>query len=654
MTTAELYHPLAERQVEILRAQGCTAENWSTVLGTANFTPDPIHNVHFAGQVRLGRLDGRVRNAAGLEKPSGIYQAYLVDCTVEDGARIANVKSHIANYVIGQGACVEDVGILHANAGAKFGNGIEVETLNEGGGREVTLFNHLSAQFAYLQCVVRSRPALTEKLNALAGTEAAKAANQPARIGAGAIVSSVPNIVDVQVGDHAVVRASTSLENGTILSTADAPTTLGPGVIARNFIVAEGTTVGDGAMLANTYVGQGCQVGKQFSAEGSLFFANCEAFHGEGCSVFAGPYTVTHHKSTLLIAGLFSFYNAGSGTNQSNHLYKLGPVHEGKLERGCKTGSFSYIMWPCRVGPFSVVLGKHTRTFDTRDFPFSHIEAKADGRCEMIPGLYLSTVGTVRDGAKWPSRDRRKGAVLRDLIHFQVFSPLTVGRMLRGSARLQKLSDETPRTTKTVTIDGAEVRRVLLRTGVNYYQAGIEMYLLERLVTRVEAVRAGKGNLAVDADAAFSEEWIDLVGQLMPRKRFDALCEAIEKGELSSVEALDARLRELHAGYDRDEWAWVCWAYEKVFGKAPQNLTEEELHAAAQQWKSVRTKFLNLILGDAGKEFEEVTRTGFGFGEDPSERDAEFTQVRGTFEANKFVKQIRQEIEEVARRADAI
>jgi hypothetical protein len=122
-------------------------------------------------------------------------------------------------------------------------------------------------------------------------------------------------------------------------------------VQAEDFIIGEGSTVDGGAIVSKSFVGQGCQIGKQFSSEGSAFFANCEGFHGEACSVFAGPYTVTHHKSTLLIAGMFSFYNAGSGTNQSNHLYKLGPLHEGKLERGCKTGSFSYMMWPCRVGP---------------------------------------------------------------------------------------------------------------------------------------------------------------------------------------------------------------------------------------------------------------------------------------------------------------
>ena len=49
--------------------------------------------------------------------------------------------------------------------------------------------------------------------------------------------------------------------------------------------------------------------------------------------------------------------NAGSGSNQSNHMYKLGPIHQGTLERGAKTTSDSYILWPARVGAFSLVMG---------------------------------------------------------------------------------------------------------------------------------------------------------------------------------------------------------------------------------------------------------------------------------------------------------
>jgi hypothetical protein len=654
-----MYRPLTDKQVELLKAQGCTAEDWSTVLGTIDFVVDHIREVHFAGTVRLGRLAGRLTDDSGVSKVAGLYNAYLINCSVGDGVRVANVRSHIANYSIGQDAWIEDVGVMESRQQAAFGNGVAVNALNEAGGRAAVIFNELSAQFAYLQVACRSRPQVTERLQAMATAAAARARADHGVVGAGASIRSVGRIVDVAIGDAAMVYGTQLLENGTILSAVDAPTTIGAGVMARDFIIAEGSTVDDGALVVAVYIGQGCRVGKQFSAEGSLFFANCEAYHGEAVSIFAGPYTVTHHKSTLLIAGMFSFYNAGSGTNQSNHMYKLGPVHEGKLERGSKTGSFSYMMWPCRVGPFSVVLGKHTRTFDLGDFPFSHVEAKSDGRCELAPGLYLNAVGTLRDGAKWPARDRRKGTVRRDLIHFPVFSPLTAGRMLRGIEKLHKLEDNTPRSVKTVTIDGAEVRRVLLRTGEKYYRAGLEMYLLGRIMSRIEAARSQYGgdlaaSMAVAAEAVFSEDWIDLGGQLIPRARLDQLLQAIESGEIESADRLDRTLRAWHALYDRDEWAWISWASPKLLEISPAGMSPADAKDAARRWKQARTKFLNLILHDAAKEFDAATRTGFGLDGDPAARDEDFVAVRGTFEENAFVRQIRGEIAEVERRADAI
>src|SRR5690606_41712093 len=99
------------------------------------------------------------------------------------------------------------------------------------------------------------------------------------------------------------------------------------------FICSCGSIITDMSMVTNCFVGQGTVLGKQYSAETSVFFANCQGFHGEACSIFAGPYTVSHHKSTLLIAGYYSFLNAGSGSNQSNHMYKLGPIHQGVLEQ---------------------------------------------------------------------------------------------------------------------------------------------------------------------------------------------------------------------------------------------------------------------------------------------------------------------------------
>jgi uncharacterized protein DUF4954/uncharacterized protein DUF6819 len=661
VTKGGSYHPLSIDQIEQLETQGCTAEDWSRVHGSSDFSPEPFRQVQFAGDLRIGNLNGMVESSAGIAKPAGIYNAYVANCTIGNGVRIANIGSHVANYHIEDGALIEDVGTLETRAGATFGNGIQVETVNEGGGREVTLFNPLSAQFAYMQCMIRWRPKLVERLSELAEKAVAKARSDHGWIGMGARISSVAEIINVAIGPEARIAGAACLNNGTILSCAEAPTVIGAGTVAEDFIIAEGARVDSAAIVCKSFIGQGCQIGKQFSAEGSLFFANCEGFHGEACSVFAGPYSVTHHKSTLLIAGLFSFYNAGSGTNQSNHMYKLGPVHEGKLERGCKTGSFSYMMWPCRVGPFSVVLGKHTRTFDTRDFPFSHVEAKSNGRCEMVPGLYLSTVGTVRDGTKWPTRDRRRAPEKRDIIDFDVLSPLTVGRMLRGKKRLQELSKTTDRGQSIVTIQGAEVRRVLLRKGARFYQAGIEMYLQERLVSRLEAMsgkeetekKEGSG-LAVSSAAVFSEEWIDLAGQMMPRQRFDHLCDSLESKDIDSVEELRSALLQIHEAYGEDEWAWVVWAYQQHYGDSITAMSPADIRSKIASWSELRTKYLHLILGDAEKEFQQATRTGFGLVADGEQADEDFLAVRGTYEDNKFVRQMHDEIAEVARRAKEI
>ncbi len=468
-------------------------------------------------------------------------------------------------------------------------------------------------------------------------------------MGFGAKYSLGREIVDVHIGPFATVHSATSLVDGTILSCEQSPTHLARGLLPSSLSSPKEPRSAAAAIVSKTYVGQGSRVGRQFSAEGCLMFANCEAFHGEACSVFAGPYTVTHHKSTLLIAGMFSFYNAGSGTNQSNHMYKLGPVHEGRLERGSKTGSFSYMMWPCRVGPFSVVLGKHTRAFDTADFPFSHIEALPDGRCSLIPGFNLTTVGTVRDGAKWPSRDRRRGPVKRDVISFDVFSPYTVGRMIRGMQILKEYQDKTDRKVDAVAVHGAEVKRVFLRTGQKYYRRGVLMYLAEKVVARLErAFDRGQPvaeSLKSSPDAIFSEEWVDLGGQLMPQARLESLTSAVETGQLADCDAIYAEMARADQLYEEDQWVWVKWALREVAGIDVDQSSPEQLQHVADELQSARKGFLDAVLVDATKEFDRSSRIGFGTDGSHNAADEDFNAVRGEYDSNKFVQEMRREIE---------
>ncbi|NQV31664.1 MAG: DUF4954 family protein [Phycisphaeraceae bacterium] len=647
---------LTQAQIDTLQLQGCTARDWAQVTVTDTLDTTCIKNVDFSGQVQIGNLSGTIKTPQGLTKPCGIYNAALANCTVADGCRIANVGVHIANYNIEAGACIEHVGLMQTNPGATFGNGIEISVLNEAGGREIVLFDKLSAQFAYMMCLHRYRPKMVAKLKSMAMDYTESIKSDRGTVGANASLCSVKELVDVNIGPWARISQASSLKNGSILSCETGPTTIGTDVIAEDFIVAESSSVTGGAVLAEVFVGQGCQVGKQYSAEGSVFFANCEAFHGEAVSIFAGPYTVTHHKSSLLIAGQFSFYNAGSGTNQSNHMYKLGPCHEGKLLRGTKTGSFSYMMWPCRVGPFSVVLGKHSTNFDTSDFPFSHIEARHDGKCMMVPGLHLTTVGTVRDGAKWPQRDRRTGCEKRDMIDFDVFSPYTIGKMIKARTQLKDLMDTTDRAIDTVSIGGALVKRLILRISQKYYRTGIEVYLREKLVQRIEKALADKTDLkdalAVDSSAVYSDPWVDLGGQLMPKQRLDAFEDAIENGTIDSVDAFVAATRKIHEAYAEDEWAWAQAAYEQVFSVDTASMTGDTLQEAANALVKVKSKFFNLVAADADKEFAETSQIGFGQDGELEDVTNDFREVRGEYLDNAFVKDMKQKVLELQSRIE--
>ncbi len=641
------YRALTSSEVQALEAGGSWAEDWSTVRVAEGFSPSAVRRCSFIGQVRLGAFGPAVAVPGG-SLPSGVRDATLSNCTVGDGALVQGVGL-LADYDVGQGACILNSTRVSMDGESAFGNGVSIEVLNEGGGRELKLFERLSAQLAYLAVCYRHRPKLVAAIDRMADEWAAKRRSARGSIGAGARVMGCGTVECVAVGPAAVVDGAVLLRNGTVCSSTDAPTTVGAGVSAADFIIGTGSVVDGGAMLSHCFVGQGCRIGRQFSAENSAFFANCEGFHGEAVAVLAGPYTVTHHKSTLLIAGMFSFYNAGSGTNQSNHMYKLGPLHQGVVERGSKTGSFSYLLWPARVGPFSVVLGKHYANFDVRNLPFSYIDEE-DGRSVVSPALNLFTVGTRRDGDKWPARDRRAEADRLDLINFPVLSPLTAGRLMAGLAEITALYEAASRDQTYVTYRGASIRRLLCRTARKHYALAVKLYLGGLIADRLDA----GADLSAPDGVAGQGEWADLLGLLAPKSEVEAFCDAVESGEVAGLEAAEERLAAMHAAYADCEWAWAVEAWRETAGKAPAEMTPEELAAAVGDWRDAAVKLNNMVLGDAEKEFDAGTRTGFGVDGDESVRDADFESVRGTYDANKFVRQLREESEQIKARAERL
>lgn len=649
--------PLTDSEKSQLQSQGCRAEDWNTIRVTEAFLPERVSDSFFSGEIFLGRFDGSFETEDGVSRPAGIYDTRLHQCRIDDNARICNV-ANLANVDVESGAVIENVSTLAVEGETTFGNGIRIDVFNESGGRAIKIFDRLSAQLAYLMIFYRHRPELIRRLESLVDATIAAKRSDRGTVGKGSRIRNCGTLLNVTVGPFARIEGALQLENGTVASREEAPVFIGAGVIARRFIVQSGSRVDEGALLTSSFVGQNVRMGKQYSAENSVFFANSELFHGEGCSVFAGPYTVTHHKSTLLIAGFFSFYNAGSATNQSNHMYKLGPVHQGILERGSKTGSFSYLLWPSRVGAFTNVIGKHYSSFDTSDLPFSFINEE-NGRSVVVPGMNLFTVGTKRDGMKWPSRDGRKDPDRLDRIHFDVLSPYTVGSMVRGAKKLRELAGQVPQSQEYVPWNGISVNRLMLKTCIKYYEMGIQVFLGDMIAAYLESfseqvtyeeIRKGL-NTSPDR---WSEEWIDAAGLLASPARIESLTAAAEKGEVADLKDFERRLDDVHSAYKKDAFEWCVSLAAHRRSTKPGELTAGHLREILSEWKTACLKLNNMILQDAGKEFSASSTIGYGRDGGEEERRADFEAVRGSLEGNAFVQTLRRESENVSGRAEKL
>jgi len=628
---------MKENIISALEANGCTAENWSNIEFAEGFNPATVRDTHFSGKCKVGVFRRRFDLPGGVSKPSGIYRATLHNVEVGNDARLSNIRSYIANYTIGEGAHIGNVDKIYVEGETSFGNGVEVAVLNETGGREVTIHDQLTAQEAYLEAMYRHRPQLISNLKAFAARRAEERRSSRGVIGAGATIFDTGLVRNVYIGEGAVIDGAARLSNGSVMSRKSSPVVVGRGVIADDFIIQDGSSVEDCTRITRCYVGQACQLGHGYSASDSLFFCNCQEENGEACSVFAGPFTVTHHKSTLLIAGMFSFMNAGSGSNQSNHMYKLGPIHQGALERGSKTSSDSYILWPARIGAFSLVMGRHTTNPDTSDLPFSYlIESK--GVTYLIPGVNLRSVGTIRDVQKWPKRDRRPADAQLDKVNFNLLSPYTIDKMVRGIRVLEQLKSLSGATSDTYAYQSARITNSALEKGIGFYRMAIEKFLGNSLISRLEKLEKSTylSGLAPESPIGLGD-WVDISGLIAPHTSVSAILNDVESGAISSCADLDRRFTELHSRYYEYEWAWAYRLMLEYFGLKEGDIGLADLREIVQRWLDSVLKLDQMLYDDAKKEFSLSAKTGFGFDGLGATTEADFESVRGEFSTNPFV-----------------
>jgi carbonic anhydrase/acetyltransferase-like protein (isoleucine patch superfamily) len=649
MALTDRYRNLAIDEVKALAHNGCNCDDWARIRVKEGFDPSRCKNVIFSGDITLGVFNEPFIDESGISIPSGILNARLHNCTIGSNVIINNIGDYIANYNIEDKVVIKNCGVIRTEGISTFGNGTSVNVLNETGGRAVKMWDRLSAHEAYIIALYRHRCDAVRIIEKMVADYSLSHSSATGTIGQNSRIFNCSNIRNVKFGPFSHIDGAMTLNEGSVNSTETDPVFIGPGVIMEHFIVCSGSVVTESTLIDKCFIGQSCILAKHYSAENSLFFANCGGYHGEACSIFAGPYTVTHHKSTLLIAGIFSFMNAGSGSNQSNHMYKLGPIHQGIMERGSKTTSDSYLLWPARIGPYTLIMGRHYKNLDTSSLPFSYL-IESNDESILVPGVNLRSVGTIRDAQKWPVRDKRKDADTIDQVNFNLLSPYTIRKMFEGREILRKLRTEFPPGTSSFTYNSMKIAGTSLDRGIVLYQTGINKFLGNSLIKRLENCQF-KTNAELQRRLAPDQsrgggEWVDLAGLIAPKNEIEKLLDDVESGMIGSLEILAKSFLELHKSYYDWEWTWVCERIEEEIGISVNNMTVENVVTIVEKWKKSVIDLDNLLYEDARKEFTLSSMTGFGIDGGDEVKKLDFEQVRGEFESNSVVAAIQEHIEQ--------
>lgn len=565
-----VFRPLSNQEIGQLERQGCLSSDWTKIQVSQDFQ---------TAQLLRSSLNGNIK--------------------IDSGAIIVNSS-------------------LTMEGTSAFGNGTKTTILDESGSRALILTQEMTAQNAYLQCFWKQDEQTTAYLYQLFCKNADSFINDTMVVGRGAAVRHCVNIENVQIGPFAILNGVQHISDGTILSSEDSPTILGDNVIAHHFIMAKGAQLTDGALIERCFIGENALVSKQFSATDSVIFANCQLTHGEATAFFAGPSTISHHKNTLLIAGATLFFNAGSGSNESNHMYKSGPIHYGILDRGSKMASDSYIPWPSRTGCFSLIIGKHKNKLNTKEFPFSYLSAEGT-LTRIIPAISLRNLGTFRDVSKWPDRDNRKNP-LADSIIYDFLNPFIISQILSGYLRLQDLLEKDqeeflyPFEDKHIYITRKSAER-----GIELYQKALLIYC---------GIHAEKGQVAK------IEPWMDVCGLITPYRRI----QRIIRRQPDSLKVLNEELQKLTLSYQQDNKRFASALAGILLNK--KVLETDDISSLRNRSKKEIDSLKTEVLLDAKKEYEHIFKINFGVDQGKEAQEKEFGRLRGTLDKEAICKLI--------------
>ena len=588
------YRRLSPHEIETLVKNGNSCRDWDLMRVSDPFAPELVKNCEIAGLVRLGRLERVVLEHHETQVPAGIVNSRIIACDIGDNCSIQD-SAYLAHYIVGDGCILLANGEIHVSNHAKFGNGIvmegeseelrvELDLMNEAGGRSVLPFEGMICADAYLWARNRDDAALMASFRAMTEAMFDRRRGRYGTIGRHSVLKSNRVIKDVSIGECAYVKGSNKLKNLSILSSESERSQIGEGVELVNGIIGYGCRVFYGCKAVRFVMGANSALKYGARLIHSVLGDNSTVSCCEMLNNLVFPAHEQHHNTSFLVASLLKGQSnmAAGATVGSNHNSRS---NDGEIEagRGFWPGLCTSVKHSSRFASYCLLAKADYRYELDITLPFCLVDDDRHGeRLVLSPAFWWmhNLFALMRNESKFRSRDKR--TTKTQAIEFSPFAPDTAEEIIAAIALLEEwtgaaLARRGGRDPKKVPagelraagaamlegdgdmsdieVLGEAVERsrrptVILkprRAGAAYREM-LLWYGARTVLEFAEAV-PDPSEALLGLEGPRESSWENVGGQLIPRSKLEALLARSRGGEIRDWGAMHAEYARLAAEY---------------------------------------------------------------------------------------------------------
>ena len=675
-------------EIERLVKNSNSATNWEDIWVTDEFDTNMVHNNHFFGMVRIGRINRKVLQYHDLRVPVGISNSSIISCDIGNDVAIHDVH-YMANYIIGDKTILFNIQEISTTDHSKFGNGtikegepedvrVWLEVMNEIGNRKILPFDGMITADAYLWAKYTDDTKLQERLKEITQASVDFHRGYYGTVGESCVIKNCWILKDAKVGPHCYIKGASKLKNVTINSSEEEPSQIGEGVILVNGVTGFGCRIFYSVVATRFVLGDNCNLKYGARLIHSVLGDNSTISCCEVLNNLIFPSHEQHHNNSFLISACVMGQSnmAAGATMGSNHNSR---ATDGEIvaSRGFWPGLCSSVKHSSKFASFTLLSKADYPNELNIMLPFCLVNNNTTkNELEVMPAYWwmYNMYAIARNTSKYISRDKRKRKIQN--IEFETLAPDTVEEIIEGRKLLEvwvakaylrkigedperyeyydlrecgkNLLDNEPETVKSLDVFGEHMekgkRKVRILKPLEAYHAYGDMityYAISTLMHYLEAhPETDMETIVNHMKDKRLRKWINLGGQTMPMEYADQLREDIREGVLNTWDEIHHRYDELWENYQHEKLRHAYFSLMFLYKDETDVLTEEMWNENLDKAIRIQHFICDQVYESRKKDYENEFRNA------TFRNEAEKLAVVGSIEDVSFVKQIRKETEE--------